>query len=40
MQVNLANVNNVLTISLSKWKWPEIPGLFDFKGKLLHSAKW
>ncbi|KAF4959661.1 hypothetical protein FSARC_10671 [Fusarium sarcochroum] len=25
---------------LNKWKWPDIPGLFDFKGKLLHSAKW
>ncbi|KAM0230329.1 hypothetical protein ACHAPO_009324 [Fusarium lateritium] len=25
---------------LNKWKWPDIPGLFDFKGKLMHSAKW
>jgi cation diffusion facilitator CzcD-associated flavoprotein CzcO len=24
----------------SSWKWPEIPGLQDFKGKLLHSASW
>jgi cation diffusion facilitator CzcD-associated flavoprotein CzcO len=24
----------------SKWKWPQIPGLFDFKGKLVHTAKW
>lgn len=24
----------------SKWKWPEIPGLHDFQGKLLHSASW
>jgi hypothetical protein len=23
---------------LNKWKWPEIPGLHDFKGKLVHSA--
>jgi cation diffusion facilitator CzcD-associated flavoprotein CzcO len=25
---------------LNTWKWPEINGLFDFKGKLAHSAKW
>ena len=25
---------------LNDWKWPEIKGLHDFKGKLLHSAKW
>ena len=25
---------------LNEWKWPEIPGLHDFKGKLLHSAIW
>ncbi|KAF2652695.1 putative flavin-binding monooxygenase, partial [Lophiostoma macrostomum CBS 122681] len=25
---------------LNNWKWPEIPGLHDFKGKLLHSADW
>ncbi|WAO93405.1 Hypothetical protein NCS54_01095200 [Fusarium falciforme] len=25
---------------LSKWKWPEIEGLHDFKGKLLHIARW
>ncbi|KAF3932520.1 hypothetical protein ABW20_dc0100981 [Dactylellina cionopaga] len=26
--------------SLNEWKWPEIKGLHDFKGKLLHSATW
>lgn len=26
--------------SLNKWKWPDIPGLHDFKGKLVHTAKW
>ncbi|KAL2837567.1 hypothetical protein BJY01DRAFT_251389 [Aspergillus pseudoustus] len=26
--------------ALNDWKWPEIPGLADFKGKLLHSAVW
>ncbi|KIV79991.1 hypothetical protein PV11_07526 [Exophiala sideris] len=25
---------------LNKWKWPKIPGLHDFQGKLLHSANW
>jgi len=25
---------------LSKWRWPSIPGLHDFKGELMHSAAW
>ncbi|KAJ5222853.1 uncharacterized protein N7469_009093 [Penicillium citrinum] len=25
---------------LNAWKWPDIPGLHDFKGKLVHSAAW
>jgi cation diffusion facilitator CzcD-associated flavoprotein CzcO len=25
---------------LNNWKWPQVPGLYDFKGKLLHSANW
>ncbi|OQV09894.1 hypothetical protein CLAIMM_13971 [Cladophialophora immunda] len=25
---------------LNNWKWPEIQGLFDFKGDMMHSAKW
>lgn len=25
---------------LNTWKWPEIEGLHDFKGPLMHSAKW
>ncbi|KAK9426117.1 hypothetical protein SUNI508_12571 [Seiridium unicorne] len=25
---------------LNSWDWPKIPGLHDFKGKLLHSADW
>jgi cation diffusion facilitator CzcD-associated flavoprotein CzcO len=25
---------------LNNWKWPDIPGLKDFKGKMLHSANW
>lgn len=26
--------------ALNEWKWPEIKGLHDFRGKLLHSANW
>ncbi|KAJ7103195.1 FAD/NAD-binding domain-containing protein [Mycena belliarum] len=25
---------------LSRWKWPDIPGLQSFGGKIVHSAKW
>ena len=25
---------------LNKWRWPDIPGLHDFGGSLLHSANW
>ena len=25
---------------LNAWKWPAIPGLQDFKGTLLHTARW
>jgi cation diffusion facilitator CzcD-associated flavoprotein CzcO len=25
---------------LNAWRWPTIPGLHDFKGKLVHSAAW
>ncbi|KAJ5542821.1 hypothetical protein N7535_005245 [Penicillium sp. DV-2018c] len=28
------------TGALNNWKWPMIPGLHDFKGKLIHSAAW
>ena len=26
--------------ALNEWRWPQIPGLHDFGGKLLHSAAW
>jgi cation diffusion facilitator CzcD-associated flavoprotein CzcO len=25
---------------LNAWRWPSIPGLEEYKGKLLHTAKW
>ena len=25
---------------LNEWKWPDVPGLGDFQGKLMHSADW
>ncbi|KAI0690622.1 FAD/NAD-P-binding domain-containing protein [Cytidiella melzeri] len=28
------------TGGLSRWNWPEIEGLHDFKGTLVHSADW
>ena len=28
------------TGALNDWKWPDIPGLSSFKGKVLHSAAW
>lgn len=28
------------TGTLNNWKWPKIPGLQDFQGKLMHSASW
>ncbi|PLB49298.1 putative flavin-binding monooxygenase [Aspergillus steynii IBT 23096] len=28
------------TGALNNWKWPDIPGLGDFQGKLMHSARW
>jgi len=32
----LINGSGVLT----KWKWPDIAGLHDFKGQIAHSANW
>ena len=25
---------------LNDWKWPAIKGLHDFKGKVMHTARW
>lgn len=27
-------------MSYSNWQWPNIPGLHDFEGVLIHSAAW
>lgn len=24
----------------SKWKWPDVPGMQDFEGSLIHTASW
>jgi cation diffusion facilitator CzcD-associated flavoprotein CzcO len=35
-----ANVLIQATGVLNSWRWPDIPGLKDFKGHLVHSADW
>ena len=37
---DVADVFMAGTGVLNDWKWPDIPGLHSFKGKLLHSAKY
>lgn len=34
---NLQTTANVVD---SNWKWPDLPGLHDFTGELVHSAAW
>lgn len=29
-----------LLTGTSNWKWPEVEGLDDFKGSLIHTAAW
>lgn len=29
-----------LTVGESNWKWPEVEGLNDFQGPLIHTAAW
>jgi len=31
--------SNRITVE-SNWKWPDIPGLHDFKGPTVHTANW
>lgn len=40
MYEDSCNVLISCTGALNDWKWPNIPGLHDFKGKLMHSANW
>ncbi|KAJ8508460.1 hypothetical protein ONZ45_g9267 [Pleurotus djamor] len=35
-----ADVLFTATGSLTRWSWPDIKGLGDFKGKIIHSAQW
>ncbi|KAF7715379.1 Flavin-containing monooxygenase [Penicillium ucsense] len=35
-----ANVIIQATGALNNWRWPNVPGLHDFGGKLLHSVSW
>ncbi|KAI0057669.1 FAD/NAD-P-binding domain-containing protein [Artomyces pyxidatus] len=35
-----ADVLYLGTGCLSRWRWPDIPGLGDFKGRVVHSAQW
>lgn len=25
---------------LNNWRWPDIPGMQNYRGKLIHSANW
>ncbi|KAI1752139.1 hypothetical protein F4782DRAFT_158594 [Xylaria castorea] len=50
--ININDTANDLTIAdhcdilinaggaLNNWRWPDIPGLFNYKGILLHTANW
>lgn len=38
--MRLPSCNISLTFLLSNWKWPDIEGLHDFKGKLCHTANY
>lgn len=35
-----ADVLIVDSETLSKWKWPDVPGLENFEGTILHTARW
>lgn len=37
---SLANAVLSCTGGLNEWKWPDVKGLNDFGGKLVHSANW
>jgi cation diffusion facilitator CzcD-associated flavoprotein CzcO len=30
----------LIDIESSVWKYPEVPGIESFKGKLMHTASW
>ena len=33
-------VVGMLTMGNSNWKWPDVEGLDDFQGTLIHTARW
>ncbi|OAG34163.1 hypothetical protein AYO21_11695 [Fonsecaea monophora] len=38
--IDRADIVVTATGILDKWEWPDIEGLHDFKGKLVHTADW
>ena len=40
MPEEFSSIFSIVQADNSNWRWPDIPGLFTFEGKLLHSAKW
>lgn len=38
--VIVTNFQEGTNVTISNWKWPNIPGLHSFKGELIHSAAW
>jgi len=40
MREEFSSTFRIVQSDNSNWRWPDIPGLFTFEGKLLHSAKW
>ncbi|KAK5044672.1 hypothetical protein LTR84_010564 [Exophiala bonariae] len=40
VKIDIADVLLKGTGNLNQWDWPEIPGLHDFQGPYMHSAKW
>lgn len=39
-QTTLCDVLISATGVLNKWKWPDVPGIKDFRGSIAHSAHW
>jgi cation diffusion facilitator CzcD-associated flavoprotein CzcO len=37
---DIADVFLTATGALNRWKWPDIKGLADFQGRIVHTARW